>query len=119
MRLDSISNFFRPRPPSSAQYGEDLILWGALSDINNGFYIDVSAMDPVKESVTKLFYDRGWSGINIEPTARWFDKLTAQRARDINLQIAASDRTGALTLHEIPDTGLSTSIESYARGYDI
>jgi len=118
MGLDNLLNFFRPRPPSSAQYGEDLVLWGALSDVKDGFYIDVGAMDPVKESVTKLFYDRGWSGINIEPTARWFGKVAAQRPRDINLQIAASDHTGTLTLHEIPDTGLSTSVEKYANGYD-
>src|SRR6266851_465847 len=32
-----------------------------------GFYVDVSAADPVNLSVTKWFYDLGWSGLNIEP----------------------------------------------------
>ena len=104
---------------SYSQYGEDLILWGALANVRKGFYIDVGAMDPVKGSVTKLFYDRGWSGINIEPCSRWFEALAAQRPRDINLRIAASDHAGALTLHEIPDTGLSTSVDKYANGYEV
>ena len=32
-----------------------------------GFYVDVGAADPVNLSVTKWFYDLGWSGLNIEP----------------------------------------------------
>jgi len=31
-------------------------------------------MDPVDGSVTKPFYDRGWSGLNIEPDARFLDR---------------------------------------------
>lgn len=103
---------------SFAEYCEDSVLWGALANVRNGFYVDVGAMDPVKASVTKLFYNRGWSGINIEPCPRWFEAVAEQRPRDINLQMAASDHAGSLTLHEIPDTGLSTSVDRYAKGYD-
>jgi hypothetical protein len=50
-----------------AQHGEDRSLAGLLGRRRRGFYIDVGAWDPVQDSVTKHFYDRGWRGINVEP----------------------------------------------------
>jgi FkbM family methyltransferase len=102
---------------SYAQFGEDLILIGALNTVDHGFYIDVGAWDEVKDSVTKLFYDKGWNGINVEPCPRWFNTLVAPRSRDINLCLAASDYAGVVTLHEISETGLSTTVTKYADQY--
>ncbi len=93
---------------SYAQNFEDVMLLRAFKDINDGFYIDVGANDPTNDSVTKAFYDMGWHGINIEPAEQWFVKLTEQRSRDINIQMAAGTERGELTLYEFPDTGLST-----------
>jgi FkbM family methyltransferase len=115
LRILTVKPFFGAK--SFAQYSEDLILMGALKSVEHGFYIDVGAMDPVKDSVTKLFYDKGWSGINIEPCRRSFDSLAAQRRRDINLCLAASSQPGSLLLHEIAETGLSTTIEKYSQNY--
>lgn len=100
-----------------AQNAEDLMLWRALRHIERGFYIDVGAQDPVADSVTKAFYDHGWQGINIEPVAYWHERLVADRSRDINLQVAASDRAGEMTLFEVEDTGLSTSDPGFAAMY--
>ncbi len=103
---------------SYAQYGEDLVLLGALAHVSKGFYIDVGAADPIFESVTKLFYDCGWSGINMEPRPSGFAALVVQRPRDINLQIAGSNRVGTILLHQIEDqVGLSTSVDEYADEY--
>jgi hypothetical protein len=52
---------------SYAQNNEDVLLWRALGHVQDGFYIDVGASDPVEHSVTRAFYDAGWRGINIEP----------------------------------------------------
>ena len=87
---------------SYAQNAEDVLLWRALGHIRNGFYIDVGANDPVDHSVTKLFYDAGWRGINIEPLPSFHDAFMAQRPRDINLAIAAGDTEGSLTLYDVP-----------------
>jgi FkbM family methyltransferase len=97
-------------PPyvSYAQHGEDVLLHRALSGVDDGFYIDVGAHDPEHLSVTKAFYDRGWRGINLEPAASCFKRLLAQRPRDINLRILASDREGASEFYEVRDSGLST-----------
>ncbi len=99
---------------SYAQNREDVILWRSLKNISKGFYIDVGANDPVIDSVTKAFYDHGWSGINIEPVTQWYDLLCEDRQRDINLNVAAGKENGQLTIYEIPDTGLSTQNKSTA-----
>jgi FkbM family methyltransferase len=104
-------------PTSYAQFAEDLILMRALNTVDCGFYIDIGAWDEERDSVTKLFYEKGWSGINIEPCPRWFDTLIAPRSRDINLRLAASDHAGVVTLHEIAETGLSTIVAKYADQY--
>lgn len=94
---------------SFAQNLEDVALHRALGHIGAGFYVDVGAHDPVADSVTKAFYDRGWNGINIEPVPMWHERLAAERTRDANLQLAAASRDGTLELFEIPGSGLSTT----------
>ena len=102
---------------SYAQFLEDVALYRALRGVQNGFYIDVGAYRPEEHSVTKLFYDRGWSGINIEPCQEWFDELVRERTRDVNIRAAASFAEGCVAIHGVVGTGLSTSVGSYASNY--
>ncbi|MBP1475462.1 FkbM family methyltransferase [Frateuria sp. MAH-13] len=99
---------------SYAQNYEDVMLARALRGVEQGFYIDVGAQDPVNDSVTKALYDQGWRGINVEPVTHWFEKLCADRPRDINLQLAVSERPGTLHLFEVVDSGLSTTDTHFA-----
>jgi FkbM family methyltransferase len=94
---------------SFAQNREDVVLFRALKDVAAGFYIDVGAHDPSVDSVTRAFYDRGWRGINLEPSGFWFARLATGRPRDINLNLAASNADGELEFDDIAGTGLSTS----------
>lgn len=101
-----------------AQNREDLLIKGFFPDVKQGFYVDVGANDPIIDSVTKLLYDSGWSGVNIEPIAKHFAALEDQRSRDINLNIGLSDKTGELTFHEYPEgDGLSTFDQTMADFY--
>ena len=72
---------------SYAQNLEDVMLYRALKYVERGFYIDVGAMHPTINSVTKAFYDRDWRGINIEPSPEYFDSLQQERPEDINLNV--------------------------------
>lgn len=99
---------------SYAQNGEDIVLSRALANVSKGFYIDVGAQDPTIDSVTRLFYEREWSGVNIEPIRHWHARLEQQRPRDINLCIAAGDHVGEISLIEVVDTGLSTTVPEVA-----
>jgi FkbM family methyltransferase len=78
-----------------AQNGEDLTLARLLEGVEKGFYIDVGAGHPEEHSVTKIFYDRGWHGINVEPSPTAFALLAEERSRDINLNFCAGAIDGA------------------------
>ena len=107
-------------PISWAQHWEDVRLWRVLRQRTPGFYVDVGAMDPVIDSVTKAFYDHGWHGIDIQPHPAFAAALRSARLRDVVEETAASDGRGSVALHLIAtddgiDTGLSTVVERHAR----
>lgn len=109
---------------SYAQNFEDVMLRRALADINEGFYVDVGAAWPEEHSVTKTFYDAGWTGINVEPNPELFTLLATARPRDINLQYAVSSYSGRSTFNVISDSGLSTldeqvAIRHHQDGWDV
>lgn len=99
---------------SYAQNFEDVMLWRALGHIDRGFYIDVGAAWPDKDSVTRAFYERGWRGINIEPNIKLHQQLINHRSGDTNLCVALGEREDRLTMNIFGDTGLSTLSNSVA-----
>jgi FkbM family methyltransferase len=93
---------------SYSQNAEDVRLWRVFRTIENGFYVDVGAADPCMDSVTRLFYDHGWSGINVEPSP-CFEALNEARTRDVNLRIAIGESEGSVPFFlTYPYLGLST-----------
>ncbi|MFS2198471.1 FkbM family methyltransferase [Pseudomonas sp. Pseusp3] len=100
---------------SYAQNFEDIRLWRALKTVENGFYIDVGANDPTHDSVTKAFYDHGWTGINVEPMPNYYQALCQQRPKDTNLQCVAGESADSLTFYGIAGTGLSTADPAMAQ----
>ncbi len=86
--------------PSYAQYNEDIIILALLLNVDNGFYVDVGANYPVMDSVTKIFYEKGWRGINIEPIPSLYRLLEKDRPDDINLNIGIGDKSGELAFFE-------------------
>lgn len=85
---------------SYAQNFEDVMLARAFPG-EKGFYVDVGANDPDIDNVTRVFYERGWSGINIEPLAANMKALRKKRTRDINLEIAVGESEGSITFYEV------------------
>jgi FkbM family methyltransferase len=105
---------------SYAQNFEDVLLWRALRSVEAGFYIDVGAADPDADSVTRALYDRGWSGVNIEPVAASAQRLLAARPRDVTLQVALGETPGRTEFFVVEgaDTGLSTTVGAMVGQYD-
>ncbi|HET9051023.1 MAG TPA: FkbM family methyltransferase [Candidatus Dormibacteraeota bacterium] len=100
---------------------EDVYLDRAFPRAHRGFYVDIGASDPVQHSVTKHFYDRGWSGVNVEPNAQLCERLRVARTRDVSVDVAISDEEGELPFFEFPEStsGISTfSGEHAARHRD-
>ena len=96
---------------------EDVLLWRALRQVGRGFYIDVGAAHPDIDSVTRAFYDRGWSGINIEPVAAYAQRLEMARPQDVTLRLALGESSGQAPFFTVPGTGLSTLESGVAQDY--
>jgi FkbM family methyltransferase len=94
---------------SYAQNFEDVMLWRALKHVENGFYIDIGAQDPIIDSVSLAFYEHGWRGVHVEPTQQYSDKLRMARPDETVLQVAIGNQAGTLTFYEFENTGLSTA----------
>lgn len=102
---------------SYAQNFEDVMLWRALGDLPQGFYIDIGAQDPVVDSVSKAFHDRGWRGVHVEPATGYAERLRQNRPGDDVRQVAIGRRRGKLTLYEVANSGLSTGDPDIALAY--
>jgi FkbM family methyltransferase len=99
-----------------SQNREDLVLEAFFPDVEKGFYVDVGANDPVVDSVTKLFYEKGWRGINIEPLKHHYEALKAQRPEDINLNIGVGLKRKTMVFNEVVSgDGLSTFLDDMAK----
>lgn len=84
---------------SYSQYKEDIILKLMLHNVKWGHYIDIGANSPHINSVTKLFYEDGWDGINIEPLPDAYESLCESRLKDINLNIGIGKEPAKLALY--------------------
>lgn len=91
------------RQLSYAQNAEDIVLWRAFKNQGTGFYVDVGAHHPVGGSVTKIFSDHGWRGINIEPIPHLLALFDKERPRDINLNVGIADRSGSMPFWTVVD----------------
>lgn len=103
---------------SYAQNREDIIINAFFPNVTDGFYVDVGANDPEDDSVTKIFYDKGWRGINIEPSPMMYQKLIKARKRDINVNLGVSDSDATLEFREYINHGLSTFAGSIKQAYE-
>lgn len=88
---------------------EDVILYNALCDEKEIFYIDVGSNDPFLQSVTKLLYDmKNAHGINLEPQENLYKITLKERPRDITLCVGVGEKEDTMTLYI--QSGLSTVV---------
>lgn len=98
-----------------AQDGEDTILLRHFETqkIKKGFYVDIGAHHPLLHSNTKIFYDLGWTGINIEPIEDYYQKFLEERPLDINVRALITDFTGKKDFYQFKETAISTSHDDH------
>jgi FkbM family methyltransferase len=104
---------------SYAQNFEDVILLRALKHVQHGFYIDVGAQDPVTDSVSLAFYERGWRGVHVEPLPYFVTRIREARPDEEVVAAAIARQEGSISFFEVPDTGLSTGDDGIARQHEI
>jgi len=99
---------------SWSQEAEDLVLDKYFARRRNGFYVDVGAHHPVRFSNTRLFYLRGWRGINIDAMPDSMKAFEHTRSRDINLNIGIASTAGELEYFCYDEPALN----GFVRGQD-
>jgi Methyltransferase FkbM domain len=86
---------------SYSQCGEDLLIafLFEMLGVQKPSYMDIGAHDPNYLNNTKIFYDRGSTGINIEANPTLIRRFERLRPRDVNLNVGVVDESsGASTL---------------------
>ena len=86
-----------------AQHGDDIVIRCVFDSlgIDNPSYLDIGAHHPSNISNTKLFYDAGSRGINVEANPNLFSQFMVDRPYDINLNFGVGKQAGFIPFYMI------------------
>ena len=102
-------------PLSYAQNFEDFHLSLAFAGQGSGFYIDIGGGHPVADNVSLWFYERGWSGLVVEPQAALAAMYAHVRPRDAVVSCLVGRKEGEVDFHVFDRFhGLSTIVPGHA-----
>ncbi len=101
---------------SYTQNLEDYHLSLAFAGQKTGTYIDVGGGHPVADNVSFWFYERGWSGIVVEPQPELAALYARLRPRDVTVCGVVGLASGEIDFHVVDRLhGLSTTVEHLAQ----
>jgi len=102
----------------NSQYDQDKYLEkNIFKGYKNGFYVDVGAHDGISINNTLYFEkNNNWTGINIEPIKKVFDKLVINRPNNINLNFAVCNNDGETEF--LCNTGYTEMISGIKDNFD-
>jgi FkbM family methyltransferase len=91
---------------SYAQHGDDFMLLNLfqMMGISKPTYLDLGAHHPSVISNTKLLYDRGSSGVNVEANPNLISELRIERPRDKCVQVGVGPAPGQRAFHMYSET---------------
>lgn len=104
---------------SYSQLGEDMLLRSFLNarllDVDyKGFWVDIGAHHPSRFSNTKIFYDRGWRGINVDASPTAIKHFNRARPRDTNINVGIGEFPGKLAYFKFADSATNTFSQEFA-----
>ena len=101
-----------------SQDGQDMYLeHNIFKGYKNGIYVDVGAHDGVSINNTLYFEkNNNWTGVNIEPIKKVFDKLVINRPNNINLNCAVCNNDGETEF--LCNTGYTEMISGIKNNFD-
>lgn len=89
--------------PSYGWCNEDVLLYRVFKNKLSGFYLEIGSFDATAGSITKVFSDMGWCGVNVEPNPILAENIRKQRPRDITVECGVSNIKGQSDFFEIVD----------------
>jgi len=84
-----------------SQYGEDITLQKLFKNKSKGFYVDIGAFSPNRLSNTKLFFLKGWRGINIDVNPKTIETFNVERPKDTNLNMGVSNIVSEMLFYKL------------------
>lgn len=96
-----------------SQNGEDVLI-DAYFNKSNGYYVEIGAHHPRRYSNTYRLYQRGWSGLAIDPLPGLAEHFRRERPRDVFLNVGVGIRSESLTFFEFEDPAVSTFLRTQA-----
>ena len=100
---------------SFSQEGEDMVLRRVFGNKQKGFYVDIGAHHPTLFSNTNYFYQKGWTGINIDALPGNKLNFDAQRPNDSNLELLISENEGQVEFYLFDPSLMSTMSKQQAK----
>lgn len=107
---------------SYSQQEEERYILDAVSEISKGRFLDIGAWDPKDKSNTRALYEKGWSGVLVEPSPKPLQNLLAEYGSDHRIQIVAAlagvNGDGLANMHVTDDALSTTEEQEYAKWKD-
>lgn len=88
-------------PTTYAQHADDMMLVNLfeLIGIDKPSYLDCGAHHPTNISNTRLLYERGSRGVNVDANPYLIEEFNRQRPGDINMHVGVGPVTGFFDFH--------------------
>lgn len=105
---------------SYSQFGEDVMLRGFFLGDKwswkpyHGFWVDIGAHHPTRQSNTKFYSKAGWRGINVDASTDAIKLFNRQRKRDINVNVGIGKTEGNLDYFRMSSPLLNTFSKAFA-----
>ncbi len=112
-----VTRTFTPPARHGSQEEEDPILRDLLPE-STGTYVDIGAGEPINNSNTWAFYERGWRGLLVEPLYQYWPMLVHHRPGDMLYDSAVRHYDGVTMLRvqgSVSSVLPSWNIEEQAR----
>ena len=102
-------------------FEECRLLLEAFGFTREGFFIEVGANHPQRNSLTYLLERLGWSGILVDPLTACYEKLVKARPRSRSFRCACvgPNKVGTLTLHAPDPSSVAATVEKNVDDFDM
>lgn len=117
-RYENQISFNAPANQFFSQYNQDRTLENCIfKGYKNGVFMDIGAHDGVDINNT-LYFEKNneWTGVNVEPLKKVYNRLVTNRPKCININCAINDTVG--TAEFISNTGYTEMLSGLKTEFD-
>ncbi|WP_251882129.1 FkbM family methyltransferase [Achromobacter sp. Marseille-Q4954] len=92
-----------------SHWGEDSIEQFIFQDLSTGRYLDIGCYHPALYSNTMALYQRGWTGVNVDPNPFMIEQCGKYRPKDTSINKAVGAEKGHMEYYNFHDWASSNT----------